>query len=102
MKLSILWLLIALFRTTHHLKQVATRYPDPTMEMFARMATAVSQTVMLMLFLGLANHLSYRYTWIWMVAFCSCLLKLSHQHLEMTADVDSNYDSTAHHPTVCY
>lgn len=79
---AFLAMLATLFSATNSVRRTARRFPDPTTEMFSSLAVAFRHTIYLMLLLGLANHLSYRFTWIWVAAFCSCMLWLIDRHLQ--------------------
>ncbi len=74
-------MLTTLFSATSTIRRIARQFPDPTTEMFASLAVAFRHTIYLLLLLGLANNLSTHFSWIWVAAFCSCMLWLIDRHI---------------------
>jgi len=71
------------FMATRSIARVARYSPDPTTDTLSALAVAIRHTMYLMLFLGLAGHLSYHFIWIWLATFSSCMLWLCGKHLSL-------------------
>jgi O-antigen ligase len=91
---AFVYLLWTLFQATKAVKKIAAASMDETCEMLAGVATAMRHTVILLLFIGLANHMAYDFTWIWLAAFCSCLSWLAKMHQSQWESSDCDLEGT--------
>ena len=64
---AVLWNCRQTIRLTHD-------HPVPYMELYAQLASAFMQAIVLLVFFGLSLHNMYRFQWLWIAAF-SLLLK---------------------------
>jgi O-antigen ligase len=86
--LALMGILLAFLANTVEMRRICRQFPERPQGFPLRVSMAVTISVLLLLFMGLAGHNLYRYTWMWFGAFQAIALHCFLSQGKAAADDD--------------